>query len=225
MKSNIRGGLNGARIDYTIYNRITKSTIMHAFLLIGQNQESLEKNAREISNKLNSVFMPYTVEKIADVRNLIHLTNLKLSKTTLFVKDINLATTESLNAFLKNLEEAQENLSIILTATNVEAVLPTIVSRVQIIRIGNKPEVNSEIARTFLDSEDWQRLGEAKKVKGRDEALIFIEKLIHSLNSLLLETKNLQKIANALQKAEKTKKALHANANVGLQLANFAINL
>ena len=198
---------------------------MHAFLLIGQNQESLEKKAREISNKLNSVFMPYTVEKIADVRNLIHLTNLKLSKTTLFVKDINLATTESLNAFLKNLEEAQENLSIILTATNVEAVLPTIVSRVQIIRIGNKPEVNSEIARTFLDSEDWQRLGEVKKVKGRDEALIFIEELIHSLNSLLLETKNLQKTAHALQKAESTKKALKANANVGLQLANFAINL
>ena len=153
---------------------------MHAFLLIGQNQESLEKKAREISNKLNSVFMPYTVEKIADVRNLIHLTNLKLSKTTLFVKDINLATTESLNAFLKNLEEAQENLSIILTATNVEAVLPTIVSRVQIIRIENKLEVNSEIARTFLDSEDWQRLEEVKKVKGRDEALIFIEELIHS---------------------------------------------
>jgi len=198
---------------------------MHAFLIIGQNQKSLEKKAREISKKLNSVFLPYTVEKIADVRNLTRLTNLKLSKTTLFIENINLATTESLNAFLKSLEEAQENVSIVLTASNQESVLSTIASRAQIIRLGDKPQSDPNFAKSFLEMPDWQRLGEVKKIKSRDEALVFLEELVRSINSLLLQAGKLQKTARALERTEKTRKAVKANANVGLQLANLAINI
>src|SRR5216684_2561304 len=99
---------------------------MHAFLVIGDGQNYIDKFE---GRKLEFPF-----SKVEDVRELNSFTRLKVNeKKVIVIKDFDNATIVAQNAFLKALEEPQENLSYILTAKDINSILPTIVSRCEII--------------------------------------------------------------------------------------------
>ena len=117
---------------------------MHAFLIIGRAL-ALQPKVDELCEKLKLKQLNYAVKKIEDVRSLNNLISLTLSEpTAIVVKAINGATTEALNAFLKNLEEPQDNLYFILTSRNEQSVLATIVSRCQVIRVAGSSGAEEE---------------------------------------------------------------------------------
>ena len=185
---------------------------MHAFLIIGKTDR------RDLAKKLGTKILPYTINKIEDVRNLNNFTRLSLTeKTLIYIENINEATPEALNAFLKNLEEPQENLFYCLTAPSVRKVMPTIVSRCQIIKIKDgKPEIiNEDQIKEFLTFSVGQRLAFSDKIRDRDKAIEFVESLIFFLH----EKKDLTNMELLL----KTLTRLKANGNVNLQLTNLAI--
>ena len=110
---------------------------MHAYLLISQNS-NLKPQIDDLAKKLHAKIMDFPLVKIEDVRNLNNLIRLSFAEPTLIVSEnIHEAGEEALNAFLKNLEEPQENIYFVLTAPSVRKVLPTIVSRCQIVKILN----------------------------------------------------------------------------------------
>src|SRR5258708_15075302 len=111
---------------------------MHGFIVIG--------NSENYINKFDGKKIEFPLAKIEDVRELSSFTKLKVTeKTVIVVKDFDNANIVSQNAFLKALEEPQENLSYILTATNINNILPTIVSRCEIIEFSNvKTELSNE---------------------------------------------------------------------------------
>ncbi len=201
---------------------------MHAYLIIGTDKEALEKKANEIAKKLGLEIFEFPVAKIEDVRNLNRFITLSLSSpTAIFIKNADEATDEALNAFLKNLEEPQDNLFFVLTASNVHKMLPTIVSRCQIIKISSSSETtDEELFLEFLNKDAVERLLEMENLKGREEALMFLENLIFGLHRLLVSNKSdHQKIAEYLKKVQETFMRIKANGNVFLQLTNLTLSL
>ena len=206
---------------------------MHAYLLISQNSD-INPDIEKLAKKLNAKVVEFPLLKIDDVRNLNNLIRLSFDKPTLIVcKNIHEAGEEALNAFLKNLEEPQENLYFALTATSVRKVLPTVVSRCQIIRIINNSQfvIDNEDVEKFLKLGVGEKLSYIDKIKDRGSAIEFAENAIAFMHQTLHSDRSLHKNevkysagAENIKLAVKTLSGLKANGNVNLQLSNFAVN-
>ncbi|MCD6521113.1 MAG: DNA polymerase III subunit delta' [Anaerolineae bacterium] len=104
--------------------------------------------------------------KIAQVRQLQY--ELSLSphegrRRICIITDFQTATVEAANALLKTLEEPPARVVIILTATDTHLLLPTIVSRCQIVPLWAVPA--EEIARALV--ERWQERPERARLIAR----------------------------------------------------------
>ena len=194
---------------------------MHAFLLIGADQQEVLSQSLNLAKKLKAKILPFPLAKIEDVRALKSFTALTVSEpTVIYIDSIEKGTEEAQNAFLKNLEEPQPNLFYVLTAVNPASVLPTILSRCEVIRLTDNTKAS--IKKVKLKP----TLSDIDKIKDRGEAKAFVQNLINILHSDLLENpENPTKTANNLKVSLKALQNLEANGNVGLQLANLVINL
>lgn len=184
---------------------------MHAFLVIGNNASFLAK-------KLGATLLEFPINKIEDTRNLANLTRVSFTEKTLIVcRDIHTASNEALNSFLKNLEEPQPNIYYALTTTNISLVMPTIVSRCQVIKHANykQPTDDNKQIEEFLNMSTGKKLQYLDKIKDRTVAIQFLLDLIYKLQK---ENK-----FNNMETILKTHSRLKANGNVNLQLANLAI--
>ena len=214
---------------------------MHAYLLIGNSTENIKQKVEKLAKKLHAKIMEFPLVKIEDVRSLNNLIRLTFNEPTLIVsQNIHEAGEEALNAFLKNLEEPQENIYFALTSPSTRKVLPTIVSRCQILRTMNNPlrgnnsqfTINNDDAEKFIKLGTGERLAYIDKIKDRDRAIEFTGNLVNYLHSRLHDTSSsmskkadFPKIAKNSETASTTLSSLKANGNVGLHLTNLTINL
>ncbi len=203
---------------------------MHAFLLIGNNQQEVDNKVKKLIRKLKVNLLEYPLVKIKDVRELSSYTRLSINVPTgILIKDIDTASTEALNAFLKNLEEPQKNIFYILTANFVNNLPPTIVSRCQIIKVKGKKELDNKSkkeASTFATKDKVGQLQKTSRIWNRQEAIYFVENYILHIHSLLLITNNgYRSLAKNIKCANQTLNNLKANGNVQLQLTNFVLGL
>ena len=202
---------------------------MHAYLLIGQGNTNFQIPISNLAAKLHAKTLEYPLQKIDDVRSLNNLIRLSFDKPTLVVcQNIHEAGEEALNAFLKNLEEPQANIYFALTAPSTRKVLPTIVSRCQVIRTLNNSlsTINNKDSEEFIKLTTGEKLAFVDKIKDRDKAIEFAENLVNFLHTTLHSEKtDYPKIAKNLETASQTLNYLKANGNVGLQLTNLVIGL
>ena len=203
---------------------------MHAFLLIGSNHQETENEIEKLLKKLKVRPMEYPLVKIKDVRELSSFTSLSISRPTgILIKNIDSASIEALNAFLKNLEEPQENIYYILTALSVNNLPSTVISRCQVIKIKGKKELKSKDKKELSTFEKENKVGQLQKTSkmwNRQDAIIFIENYILYIHSLILKTKDKHRsLAKNIRCANITLNNLKANGNVQLQLTNFVLGL
>ena len=202
---------------------------MHAYLLVGNNSEELKNKSEELAKSFNAKIMEYPLEKIEDVRNLNNFLRLTVTEPTLiYVPNIHEAGIEALNAFLKNLEEPQDNLYFVLTAPSIRKVLPTIVSRCQIIKSTNNQIIKStnDGAEEFMKKTLAEKILETDKIKDREVAVEFVTNLINNLHTLIHTNgvdykstiKNIEIMTTTLNNLKK-------NGNINLQLTNMVISL
>lgn len=187
---------------------------MHAYLLISQNS-NLKPQIDDLAKKLHAKIMDFPLVKIEDVRNLNNLIRLSFAEPTLIVsQNIHEAGEEALNAFLKNLEEPQENIYFVLTAPSVRKVLPTIVSRCQIVKILNtKYDIQNTDVEKFISMTSSQRLALFDRMKDRTKAIEFIESLIFFLHERS-DLTNMELLIKTLTR-------LKGNGSVNLHLTNL----
>lgn len=194
---------------------------MHAFLIIGNDQKQVETEIEkmiislEVKNKI-----PFSLKKIDDSKELKRLTKYSFStKTAIILNNFEEANNETVNSILKNLEEPNNNLVYILTAQSIDKILPTILSRCQIIKTtqNNFQIENEKMVLDFLNSNTNKRFDLIGKIKEREKAIEFVKDLIKydyksnnlvNMNSYLLVLKN-----------------LNLNGNVSLQLANLLVRM
>lgn len=201
---------------------------MHAFLIVGQNQQEIDQEVTKLTEKLTSKVTPFQLTKIGDVRELSKFTKLsQVAPTSILISNLHTASVEALNAFLKNLEEPQQNISYILTSDNEHAVLETIRSRCQIIHTKTKSDAGDfSKVEQFLSGSLSKRFTLADTMKTRDSAIEFIETLLQFLHTTLKNTDSnpIEQKGN-IKEAQKTLSALQANGNIRLHLSRLAIKL
>ena len=114
--------------------------------------------------KLDNLFfeiLPSTKEfSIDDIKNLIKDTKIFNPKTRIYLlNNFNLSSIPAQNSFLKLLEDPPSKVQFVLTADNRNSLLPTIISRVKIVKLFEKetknvveqfiaPEINGVINHT-----------------------------------------------------------------------------
>jgi len=202
---------------------------MHAYLLVGptDNQQSAISN---LAKKLNAKILEFSINKIEDTRNLNNLIRLSFdSPTLIYCENIQEAGEEALNAFLKNLEEPQENIYFAMTTPSVRSVLPTIVSRCQVIKTAGgrqSTNENQQEIEDFLSMTTGEKLSYIDKIKDRNMAIEFAVNMVFFMHgSLHKNGVQYNSWAEDIKVATKTLSGLKANGNVNLQLSNLAINL
>ena len=201
---------------------------MHAYLLIGEDTQTT-KDAKLLAEKLKAKVFEFPLEKIEDVRGLNSFVGLSMGEPTAIVaRNLNGATTEALNAFLKNLEEPQEGLYYILTSLSLASLPETIVSRCQIISSSSSSILDISLVQEvqdFLKAPVGKRLVRVAEIRERQEAKDFANNLILGCHRLMLSQDDPTIYSSAVRAASFTRRALEANGNVVVQLAHLAISL
>jgi len=203
---------------------------MHAFLLIGSNQQEVDIKVEKLIRKLKVKRFEYPLIKIKDVRELSSFTKFSINTPTgILIKDVDTASTEALNAFLKNLEEPQKNIFYVLTANSINNLPPTIVSRCQIIKVKGKKELDNKSKKemsAFAKKNKVEQLQKTSRIWNRQEAIFFIENYILHTHSLIVKTdNNYHSLGKNIKCSNQTLSNLKANGNVQLQLTNFVLGL
>ena len=197
---------------------------MHAYLLVGNKKSLQEKTIAKLCVK-NTQKLIYNLQTINDVRKLQGLTKLSLKqKTIIIINDFEQSSEPAQNAFLKELEEPQSNLTYILLANRAEGILPTIHSRCKIIELGQNLPLKRDIQsfHNFYSSKPAEKLLIVNKIKTRDQAKSFLTKIISGGTAEIREDFNTTQI---LKKAVMALAAIEQNGNIQLQLTNFVISL
>ncbi len=204
---------------------------MHAYLIVGRDHVDVENKVRNFVEKLGVKPLEFSINKIENVRELGKFLSLtQPENTVILLRDIDNSSPDALNAFLKNLEEPQKNVVFLLTAASENRVLPTILSRCQVIRAGAEKlivdsEKNDEI-QNFLNNSISERFKYLDKIKKRDEAIIFIKDTINIVHDeIKVGEKDYNYLANQIKFLQKTLDALNQNGNVTIHLTNLVLNL
>lgn len=192
---------------------------MHAFIFTSNSTSLLNLGVSDLIKQQKATRLDLELQKIANIKSLRNIVKLKLSKrTAIVIKNIDSATIEAQNAFLKNLEEPQINLIYILTATNLQQVIPTIISRCQIKKIqGNEITTQLEEVNNFSNLSIDEQLIFISKIKDRSEAANFVQGLLKAERSM----EHFENVEHCLN----TYKKLQANGNVPLQLLNLVAKM
>jgi len=234
---------------------MTNSFLFPSILVVGADKKEREKKVEELlglklSQQLNNPdFMILSSEKslgIETIRQLqksLHLKAFKGGKKIAFIKEAQNLTLEAQNALLKTLEEPSPSSILILSAPDEFLLLPTIVSRCQIIQLSSRPQINlsgerlaeiSENLPKLLRSSVGERLvfAESEKIyQDRQKALLWLDELTWVARQQLLSSLEQGKSSSQLALIEtlkallQAKKYLSANCNVRLVLEVFLSRL
>lgn len=116
-------------------------TIMIPLLVIFYTKHSLkqfleEKKTHEISiiTNLTPQASEYSIDQIREIKKEVKVGN--PMKRTYILEDFDKSSFEAQNSFLKLLEEPPDNVEFILCVSQPYLLLPTIISRTKIIRLG-----------------------------------------------------------------------------------------
>jgi len=202
---------------------------MHSYLIVGRNPEELEEKIKTITSHHKLYPFVFPVEKKGDVKDLNSLVRLSFNKpTAVIIKNAPAATDEAQNALLKNLEEPQENIFFFLTCESTLGLLPTIVSRCQILYLkGTHPNEKPLLYKEFLFKSQGEKLSIVSKLNDKESAINFTRQFIISAREEIKneKTADYALYSRSVKNAIKTHSALIKNGNVNLQLTSFVLSL
>jgi len=183
---------------------------MVSFLIVSTDQAKRDSYISNYTNKLTiaPVDITYVQRNKEEKRKSLGVEDIKLMQKKLFLKPIQsltkaivieeaqLLTTEAQNALLKILEEPPAHTIILLSSESQETLLPTILSRCQIVELQKEAtkfsEKETEDYQIFLETLPQLSIGERLKkaeqlAKEKDQAITWIANIILVLREQLLQ--------------------------------------
>jgi DNA polymerase-3 subunit delta' len=165
-----------------LQHALTNERLAHAFLLVGPAEIGKSTLATELAAAINcsgkeppcqscpacrktlaGVYPDITriepqngrikIDQIRDMQRQVSLSPYEGRFRVCLVIDIHMATTEAANALLKTLEEPPARVILILTATDIGLLLPTVVSRCQVLAL--RPVATEVIKRLLCNEEKF----------------------------------------------------------------------
>lgn len=203
---------------------------MHSYLICGGSEQEIDKTIENIVNRLKANSYEYRIDKISDVRELSAFTKLKVDKPTcIIIRRVDAASAPAINAFLKNLEEPKDYINYVLTAPSINNVLPTIISRCQIINLVSRyhlDKITQKYIENFFLSNTSDKLSYTNSIKNKGDAINFTRNiLIFAHQNLLLANESYPDWIKIINQAKTAYSNLSANANVGLALTNLVLSI
>lgn len=178
------------------------------------------------------------IEEVRGLKKILSRRPYQARERLVLIPEAERLTLEAQNALLKTLEEPPKDTFIVLTVDNQNALLPTILSRAQVINkkrpvklLKNKKRELACLVRKIVKASPGERILLAEKYsETREEAKIFCQDLLLFWHQLLIspgKKLNLspQTINQALKKTQKAKLLIKKNVNVRLALENLFLNL
>jgi DNA polymerase-3 subunit delta' len=174
---------------------------MQSILIVG--------NKEEAKNKAENLAYEFKISKfdkdVIESEKSLGITDIRLLQKRIFLKPVKSEqkaviieaffgiTLDAQNAFLKLLEEPPNNTIIIILTTEIDFILPTVLSRCTIINLKKTKKIdekesseNLEIINKLLSGKSTLYFAQ-EKGKSREEALSFLEDL------MITSEKNLEK--------------------------------
>jgi len=210
-------------------------------LIYGNNEELRKKKILEFfPEKFSKDNNPDFLEiKISDKKKSIGIDEVKVIGQFLqtkpishrvkiaLISDANSLTTEAQNSLLKILEEHTNNSIIILEDSNINFLLPTIISRCILEKVENLNNQNEKVPENFFEMNTTEKLNYLETISKKDKNEII--SILNSSLEILKEEKyqnmkkiNLQNINLISKTCENLEKY---NLNTRLALENLALNL
>jgi DNA polymerase III delta prime subunit len=166
-------------------------------LALKENIDRFDITVVEKDTSVKATTQSIGIEAVKLIQKKIFFKPVKSSKKIVVIEDAQLLTPEAQNALLKVLEEPPENTIIIVGSETKETLLPTILSRCQLIELEEEKKKLSdktveEITLFLTELPDFSigdKLKHAEKLaKDKEKALAWIENLILILHENLLNT-------------------------------------
>lgn len=185
---------------------------MHAYIIMGGTGEERSKQITDVLHERNisphdiiSILPEPTsigIEQIRSIHTRLSLSSLGGTPHAVVMHSAHSMTPEAQNAFLKTLEEPPGGAIIYLETDQPEALLPTVLSRCQIIRLADHTDRArpcqshsdeltqcTNIIVQLLSSSMGERLNIIDgTIKTRDDALAFVNQSIQALEAYLRVT-------------------------------------
>lgn len=220
----------------------------HSLLITGGNPQIRLEKAKQISQQIlgrslannpDFLFFDEKSIKISQIRELKKKLALKPYYThsrVALISDADHLTIPAQNALLKTLEEPPGSTIIILSVANQTLLLPTIVSRCQVIFLSNPKEVlvetdpaKTDLINSLLSSSPGQRLLISEKYsQNRDQVSDFCQTQLLAFRKILLTGKISQltplQIVKILHQIQHSLHLLKANVNHRLVLENLLLS-
>ena len=208
---------------------------MHAFLIVGNNRQ---EQTREIAKRLiawkisrwDTIRIPEEgtigIEMIRDFERELSLTPRNSPAKVGILTDMDRLTPEAQNALLKTLEEPPPHTYIIGTTSVPEALLPTVRSRMSVVKLPNVTrKSDTSLLLKLLRESPGKRITSLEPfIATRDDAKRFITSLLGAAREELLAhpTRELSTLIRNLLTAQSQ---LSVNVNPKLVLDNAVLHI
>lgn len=216
------------KADDLLKDQISKGNIASSYIFWGSDMDMLFSSASEFAKSLKiSNFDIIKIEpeiqnkerkgeiKISVVRELIRAINLTPGhgeKKIAIVKNADKLNIQAANTLLKTLEEPPENTIIILLSSDLK-LLPTIISRCQIIRF---PDRISDEDPSIIENLDLIKKEDLKKIFAVANRLSEEENLENFLDSILVTLRKNLSEKSEVTVVEKMKAVFEAKRNINI---------
>jgi len=202
-----------------------------------QNIDVFDKTILTLETSVKQNTQSIGIEDIKQMQKKIFLKPIKSEQKAIIIDEAELLTIEAQNALLKILEEPPAHTLLILSTSTKETLLPTILSRCQIIQLEEEQPALSEKEKAELeifiqDLAEWgtgERLKKAEALaKDRDKAIEWVAKLILMLRENLIESysaNNNETIKQSNNKLIRSFQSLHTTLKTTNVNPRFAIEI
>lgn len=175
------------------------------------------------------------IEDILQMQKKLFLKPIKSETKAVIIRDAHVLTHEAQNALLKVLEEPPAHTLVLLATDSKESLLPTILSRCQVIQLEEEQIKLSEkkLAELteFIDTLPTLTVGEKLKkaetlAKDKDKAIAWIEKVIIVLHNTMLEdpeNKTYPRLIKAFQALHTLLKTTNVNSRFAIETTLLSI--
>ena len=173
------------------------------------------------------------IEEVRNIQKTIFLKPLRGNKKTIIIANVHTATIEAQNAMLKFLEEPPQNTFVFLTAATANLLLPTVLSRCQIIKLTEQDSYSTEklteLKDTFNELNTWsveKKLLLAQNLAiDKQKAIIWISDMIFMARSVMLENLSESNIFTIEQLQNAYQQLTTTNINTRFLLENTLLGI
>lgn len=201
------------------------TNVFPSTIIIANDNQQINEKIGTICSKINHEFnrnnpdilfinqdSGWGIDQIRKINSFLSQKPFSHTNKIVIISEAQNLNIESQNALLKNLEEPGENNYIILSATKTKSILPTIISRCQLINISKINKDNSkkniEISGNLIkDLALSEKLG-----KNKEDILPLLENELHFLKQDLLKNPNSKK-TYLIDKIIKSIQMINANVD------------